>query len=161
TCSGQQRLRNGRLFPTRWQMALVCARGTAQIYLAFGRSFPESRVDVIGQDGAAHLDLLNNIYFLDRRTNYFAAIDRLLRCMRQGRRAAWWGMRDCVRYAASTLRLTGRCDSFYLGMRDSIAAFYQGLKDGETENRSAVIGQRIIEGLEQAAKATEPPTCRS
>ena len=152
TCSGEQRLRNGRLFPTRWQLALVCARGTAQIYLAFGPSFPESRVDVIGQDGVAHLDLLNNIYSLDRRTKYFDAIDRLVRCVRHGRRAAWCGIRSCVRYGLSTLRLAGRSDSFYLGMRDSIGAFYQALRVGELENRSATVGQLVIEGLEQAAK---------
>jgi predicted dehydrogenase/nucleoside-diphosphate-sugar epimerase len=154
TCSNEQRLRNGKLFPTRWQLALVCACGTAQVYLAFGRSFPESRVDVIGQDGAAHLDLLNNIYYLDRRTKYFDAIDRLLRCLRQGRRAAWCGIGGSVRYGLSTLRLTGRNDPFYLGMRDSIQGFYQELRAGNIDNRSAAVGQLVIEGLE---KACEPP----
>jgi len=157
TCSGEQRLRQGLLFPTRWQLALVCARGTAQIYLAFGRSFPESRVDVIGQDGAAHLDLLNNVYLLDRRTKYFDPIDRLVRCLGKARHAAWSGIRDFGRYGLSTLRLIGRGDPFYLGMRDSIGAFYEALRAGDSTNSSVAIGQLVIEGLEQAAQAVALP----
>jgi predicted dehydrogenase/nucleoside-diphosphate-sugar epimerase len=155
TSSHTERLRQGTLFPTRWQMMLECARGTAQVYMAFGRSFPESRVDVIGQDGAAHLDLLNNLYFLDRRTRYFDAIDRLLRCLAQARRAAGCGLRDFVRYGLSTLRLTGRSDAFYLGMRDSIAAFYRAVQTGVTDIRSSAVGQSVIEALEQSVKSSE------
>jgi len=156
TCSGEQRLRQGIQFPTRWQLALVCARGTAQIYLAFGRSFAESRVDVLGQDGAAHLDLLNNVYCLDRRTKYFDPLDRLVRCWQQARRLAWSGLRDFTRFGLSTLRVLGRGDSFYLGMRDSIGAFYQGLQAGNADDPSAAVGQLVIEGLENAARGLAP-----
>jgi predicted dehydrogenase/nucleoside-diphosphate-sugar epimerase len=156
TCSGEQVLRSGAVFRTRWQLALVCEQGTAQVYLSFGRSFPESRVDVIGQDGAAHLDLLGNVYALDRRTKYFDAIDRLGRCLGQARQAAWCGLRNFVRYGLSTLRLAGRSDPFYLSMRDSIAEFYGTLREGG-ENNSVKVGRLVIEGLEQATRTLPQP----
>jgi predicted dehydrogenase/nucleoside-diphosphate-sugar epimerase len=153
-CSGEQRLRQGTLFPTRWQLALECAGGTAQIYLGFDRSFPESRVEVLGHDGAAHLDLLGNVYALDRRGKYFEPIDRLLRCLSVARRAAWSGIREFTRYGLSTLRLRGHSDTFYLGMCGSIGAFYEGLRQGKLEDPSAILGQQVIEGLEQTVRAT-------
>jgi predicted dehydrogenase/nucleoside-diphosphate-sugar epimerase len=155
TCSGEQVLRPGTVFPTRWQLALVCEEGTAQVYLSFGRSFPESRVDVIGQDGVAHLDLLGNVYTLDRRTKYFDAIDRFRRCLSQARQAAGCGVRNFVRYGLSTLRLAGRSDPFYLSMRDSVADFYRTLRE-DGENNSVKVGRLVIEGLEQATRALPP-----
>jgi predicted dehydrogenase/nucleoside-diphosphate-sugar epimerase len=155
TCSGEQVLRSGTGFRTRWQLALVCEQGTAQVYLSFGRSFAESRVDVIGQDGVAHLDLLGNIYVLDRRTKYFDAIDRFRRCLSQGRQAAWCGVRNFVRYGLSMLRLAGRSDPFYLSMRDSIADYYRTLREGG-ESKTVKVGRLVIEGLEQATRTLPP-----
>jgi predicted dehydrogenase/nucleoside-diphosphate-sugar epimerase len=155
TCSGEQVLRTGTVFRTRWQLALVCEQGTAQVYLSFGRSFPESRVDVIGQDGVAHLDLLGNVYVLDRRTKYFDAIDRFRRCLSQAWQASSCGVGNLVRYGLSTLRLAARSDPFYLSMRESIAGFYRTLRESG-ENNSVKVGRLAIEGLEQATRTLPP-----
>jgi predicted dehydrogenase/nucleoside-diphosphate-sugar epimerase len=154
-CSAEQTLRTGVVFPTRWQLSLVCERGTAQVYLAFGRSFPDSRVQVLGQDGTARLDLLHNVYVLDRQTPYFEVVDRFARDLSRARQVAWCGTREMARYGLSVLRLTGRSDPFYVGMRDSIAAFYRSLPL-RTEGNSAVIGHAVVRGLEMAARAAAP-----
>ncbi len=152
--SGEQVLRTGTVFATRWQASFVCERGTGQLLLAFGSSFPDSQVQVIGQDGTARLDLLNNLYALDRRTKYFEAVDRFLRGLGQARQVAWCGARELTRYGLSLLRLTGRSDPFYLGMRDSIGAFYRSLPPGDSS--SARVGHAVVQGLELAARAAAP-----
>ncbi|HJT77943.1 MAG TPA: Gfo/Idh/MocA family oxidoreductase, partial [Gemmataceae bacterium] len=155
-CSDEQVLRTGVVFPTRWQLSIVCERGTAQVFLAFGRSFPDSRVQVIGQDGTAHLDLLQNVYVLDRQTKYFEAVDRFLRGLGRARQVAWCGTREFACYGLSLLRLAGRSDPFYVGMRDSIAAFYRSLPPAGNDSGSATVGHAVVQGLEQAVRAAAP-----
>src|SRR5207249_3421319 len=81
-------LQTGTVFRSAWQMSLACDRGTAQLFLSFGRSFPEALLHVIGQDGSARLDLLNNTYALDRATKYLEPVDRALRSLRLAGRMA-------------------------------------------------------------------------
>src|SRR5262249_5238642 len=78
TVSGRRTLRTGGIFESSWQLALECAGGNADMFLSFGRSFPEAFLHVIGSDGSGHVDLLNNTYQLDRATKYIDAGDRFL-----------------------------------------------------------------------------------
>src|SRR5262245_42646850 len=114
TCTGKQVLKTGTVFHNAWQMSLTCDRGTAQLFIAFGRSFPESVVHVLGQDGTARLDLLNNTYTLDRATKYLEPLDRCLRSLRAGCRVAVGGAAGLGRYILTTLRLRKRTDHYYV-----------------------------------------------
>jgi nucleoside-diphosphate-sugar epimerase/predicted dehydrogenase len=171
TCGGERVLNTGAVFRSAWQMSLACERGTAQLFMAFGRSFPESVVQVIGQDGSARLDLLSNTYALDRSTKYIEPVDRFLRSLHGAGQMARGGFGGFLRYALSTLRLRGRSDAYYVSMLDSIGAFYRSLPDVrpaflpdrrvrqesrtyETEAESGVSGRDgllVIAGLERVA----------
>ena len=155
--SGRQTLRTGAGFFGTWQASLACARGTAQVFLSFGRPFPEAVLHVIGQDGSARLDLLNNVYTLDQRTRRAAALDTFLRGCRRANQTAWSAVKGLANYTASTLRLRGRTDPYYLGMTGSIAAFYDALRadrpDPSTEN-----GRLVTAALEKMAAAADLPS---
>lgn len=60
---------NGKMGDT-WQMGMRCERGTAQCYLAIGRSFTETRVHVIGEDGCAFADLRLNYLAVTEHTRF-------------------------------------------------------------------------------------------
>lgn len=158
--SGRQTLRTGAAFVGSWQASMTCERGTAQLFLSFGRPFPEAVLHVIGLDGSAQLDLLNNIYTLDRRTRRFAALDTFLRGGRRARQTAWGAVKGLVNYTASTLRLRRRTDPYYRSMAGSIAAFYDALKDGRTDP-STENGRLVTAALERVAAAADlPPAAR-
>lgn len=160
TGADERRLRTGAIFPAAWQLDLTCERGTAQVFLSFGRSFPEAWLHVLGQDGAARIDLINDVYVLDRRTRYVDPLDVPLRVLGHAGQGAWCGVRRLAAYGLSTLRLTGRSDSYYRGMRDSIAAFHRSLAPGGPEDGSAALGRRVIAALERAVAAWEGPEDR-
>jgi nucleoside-diphosphate-sugar epimerase/predicted dehydrogenase len=149
--SGEQLLRGGTVFRSVWQISTTCDGGTAQIFMAFGRAFPEAWLHVIGQDGAAHIDLLNSVYVLDRRTKYADPLDAFLRCLDHARQVASGGVRALGRYARSTLRLSERSDAFYVSMHGSIRAFYASLSAEDPDDGSARLGRLVVEGLEKAA----------
>jgi nucleoside-diphosphate-sugar epimerase len=151
-------LRTGATFYDNWQISLKCQRGTAQMYLAFAGSFPHWQLHVVGQDGAARLDLLGNSYVLDRATASVPPVDLLRRGVRQG----WDQIRDAAaqmtRYVGATLKLTGRRDHYYLGMKGGISRFYTRLRGHDPFTAGA--GREVIAGLELAS-ATVPAGARA
>lgn len=152
--SSGRRLRNGGLFQSAWQFEMECDRGTASLFMGFGRPFPEVWLHVLGEDGSVRIDLLNDTYVLDRRTKYIDPLDSVLRPIGQAAQATRSSLRKFARYGMSTLRLTGRSDAYYEGMRDSIASYYDGLvSDRPRDDDSARLGWRVIDGLERAAAA--------
>jgi predicted dehydrogenase len=149
--SGRRTLRTGTLFESCWQMALGCKRGTADLFLAFGRTFPEAFLHVIGQDGSAHVDLINNTYQLDQATKFIDAGDRFLRRLRQSWQIARGGLAGFLRYGLSTLGILKRTDPYYASMLGCARAYYAGFKQQETSPSSAEKGLWVIQGLEAAA----------
>jgi predicted dehydrogenase/nucleoside-diphosphate-sugar epimerase len=151
-------LRTGATFFDNWQISLQCQRGTAQMYLAFAGSFPHWQLHVVGQDGAARLDLLGNSYVLDRVTASVPPVDLLRRGVGQG----WDQIRDAAaqmaRYVGATIKLTGRRDHYYLGMKGGISRFYTRLQGHDPLTAGA--GREVIAGLELAA-ATVPGGART
>lgn len=142
-------LRTGATFYDNWQISLQCERGTAQMYLAFAGTFPHWQLHVVGQDGCARLDLLGNSYVLDRATASVPPIDVLRRGMRQGWEQMLCALAQLTRYAGATLKLTGRRDPYYLGMKGAISRFYARL-DG-SESLTSRAGRDVIAGLELAS----------
>ncbi len=150
--SGERKLRGGARFFSTWQTSLVCERGTAQLSLSFGGSFPDARLHVIGQDGTAHLDLIQGAYVLDRRTRYLEPVDRSLRCLSRGWQTARDGVAGFTHYALAMLRLASRSDAFYRGMCGSIGAFYRTLQEEKDWHGWARRGRQVTEGLERIAE---------
>lgn len=159
--SGKRLLRGGSVFYSTWQFALVCERGTAQLSLSFAPSAPEQFLNVIGQDATAHVDLWNNVYVLDRPTKYLKPVDRFLGRLRQAGKTAWDGTCGFLQYGLSTVRLLGRTDPYYLGMKGSIESFYRSLTPQAPEDGSAENGRLVIDGLERAvARLDLPKACQ-
>lgn len=158
TTSGRRILRTGAPFETSWQFNLNCAGGTADMFLSFGRTFPDAFLHVVGCDGAAHVDLLNNTYQLDRATKYIHAGDRFLRRLRQSAQIARDGCSGFARYALSTLGVMKRSDPYYLSMLASTRAFYAGFKQIEKGPSSAQKGLWVIDGIEKAGQSYREAT---
>jgi predicted dehydrogenase/nucleoside-diphosphate-sugar epimerase len=153
TTSGRRILRTRGVFESTWQMSLGCARGTADLFLSFGRTFPEAFFHVIGQDGSAHVDLINNTYQLDQATKFIDAGDRFLRRLRQSWQIARGGIAGFLRYGLSTLGVMKRSDAYYASMLGCARAYYAGFKQPEKSPSSAQKGLWVIQGLEDAANA--------
>ena len=135
TCTGVRTLRTGATFYDNWAVSLVCAMGTAQLYMAFDGSFPYWQLHVIGQDATARLDLLANTYVLDLATTSVPPVDALRRGITRGWAEIGGVSGQMARYVASTLRLTERRDPSYASMKGGINAFYRRLTEG-TERSS-------------------------
>ena len=148
-------LRTGNRFISNWQVSLECERGTAQLFMAFGQSFPLATLQVIGQDGSAQIDLINDVYTIDRPTPRVAPLDSMIRRLTQGRQLAGCGLRNFGRYGLSLLRLAPRSDAYYHSMRDSIEAFYAEIARGERTSASAESGRLVIQGIELAAASVK------
>ncbi|HEV8062481.1 MAG TPA: Gfo/Idh/MocA family oxidoreductase [Gemmataceae bacterium] len=151
TTSGRRQLRTRGIFESTWQMSLGCARGTADLFLSFGRTFPEAFFHVVGQDGAAHVDLINNTYQLDQATKYIDAGDRFLRRLRQSWQICRGGLAGFLGYGLSTLGIVKRTDPYYQSMLGCARAYYAGFKQAEKSPSSAQKGLWVIQGLEDAS----------
>src|SRR6185436_13334737 len=122
---GRRELAPGVIFYDTWQIALVHARGTASLYLAFGRDFAENWVRALGQDGSVHCDLLRGHVTRLRKTAWPDFWDQLKNAQWNARALLAAGWRNAAGYVLSTLKLKGRSDLFYVGMRNSLAAFHE------------------------------------
>ena len=149
--TGRRILRTGGVFESTWQLSLGCARGTADLFLSFGRTFPEAFFHVIGQDGSAHVDLINNTYQLDQATKYIDAGDRFLRRLRQSWQIFKGGLGGFLGYGLSTLGVLKRTDAYYASMLGCARAYYAGFKQTEKTPGSAQKGLWVIRGLEDSA----------
>jgi len=163
--TGDRVLKTGGTFYSSWQMSLTCEQGTAQLFIAFGRSFPASVVEVVGQDATARLDLLNNTYVLDRATKYLKPVDAALRSIAEAGRVALDGSAGFVNYVLSTLRVRTRTDPYYVSMLKSIDAFYRSFESGAAPlDRSARLGLQVVLASEKAigaaaqAPVLDPPS---
>jgi nucleoside-diphosphate-sugar epimerase/predicted dehydrogenase len=152
-CTGTRTLKNGKLFCDTWQVGLQCERGTAQLYLSWGKEFPETRLTVIGSDGIAHLDFDANTYAVDQRTKYLPAMDRMLRGGRLGFTQLGQSFGEFAQYVISTLRITGRRDPYYLSMKSCIESFYRHLHDGSDFSGTSERARTIISAIAQTVKA--------
>ena len=115
--------------------------------------FPEAFFHVVGRDGSAHVDLINNTYQLDQATKYIDAGDRFLRRLRQSWQIARGGLAGFLRYGLSTLGILKRSDPYYASMLGCARAYYAGFKQPEKSPSSAQKGFWVIQGLEDAANA--------
>ncbi|GIL38124.1 hypothetical protein TMPK1_03610 [Rhodospirillales bacterium TMPK1] len=117
-------------FPDRWSLDLDGATCSAQLHLAFGHSFPAWGFTALCDDGAVTVDLLRDRITATGRSEHLETISDL----RDGLRSGLGLVRDSARamasYAAGTLKLVPRNDSFFVSMRASVRAFHASLPAG-------------------------------
>lgn len=123
-----------------------------QLHFAVGRSFPCQQITAICDDGVATADVLNGRFVVQARTRWVDAIDTMI----SGATAAGMLVRDSVAgtltYGLSMLRLKGRSDSFFISMRDSIAAFHAALDRGAAPASDAAFGASLVRACEVVAR---------
>ncbi len=162
-----------QILAERISLAAQAERGTAELSLAFGTTFPSSKLQLFGSDGLLEVDLLHGAVSIERKTLWLDFWNSFLALARRGRalRAAAW--RNLASYARLTLGLGRREDAFYAGMRDSIAAFHAALRAGKAPLSGAEHALVALEWCEAAAahlprararaplaESTQPPRTR-
>jgi predicted dehydrogenase/nucleoside-diphosphate-sugar epimerase len=157
TLLGTRELHPGQIFHDRWLVAARGERGTAEIYMSFGRPFHRWTLEVLGTDGSAEADLGHSFFSYEEKTSWLDFWNGFL----AGRRRACALRRDSrenlLGYARYTLGLGRRADSFFAGMRGSIEAFYAALRAGQAPPVDAAGGAEVLEWCEAISAIARRP----
>lgn len=144
--------------PDTWQVSFQCQRATAQLQIGVGRTFTDTRIHVVGEDGCA---------FVDLRLNAFGIVENTAVTGR------WAPMADLLGVAGSFARSAGDAAGAWVrnalglekgdggkGMADSIAAFHRALRAGRKPPVGLEEGIAVVRAclMAEAAAATEPET---
>ncbi|HKV11546.1 MAG TPA: Gfo/Idh/MocA family oxidoreductase [Thermoanaerobaculia bacterium] len=129
TILGTRELHPGQLFHDRWLVAARGEKATAEIYMAFGQGFNRWTLEVLGSDGSAEADLGHNLFSYEEKTPWLDFWNSFLAGARRGRALVKDARAGLVRYARYTLGIGPREDSYFAGMRGSVQAFYQALRE--------------------------------
>jgi predicted dehydrogenase/nucleoside-diphosphate-sugar epimerase len=148
TLLGTRELLPGQLFHDRWLVAARAERGTAEIYLAFGQGFNRWTLEVLGSDGSAEADLGHNLFSFEEKTPWLDFWNSFLAGHRRARSLARGARGGLLRYTRSTLGLGRREDSYFVGMRGSVRAFYDALRAGAPPPVDAAQAAEVLEWCE-------------
>lgn len=160
TVLGTRELLPGQVFHDRWLLAARGERGTAELYLAFGRGFARSTIEVLGTDGAAEVDLGHNLFSWEEKTPWLEFWNSFLAGWRRGGALRRSAAATLSGYASYTLGLSRREDAYFAGMRRSLAAFYAALSQGAAPPVGAVQAAEVLEWCEQMAAGIPGETAR-
>lgn len=153
TLLATRELHPGQIFHERWLVAARGERGTAEIYMSFGRPFHHWTMEVLGTDGCAEVDLGHNVFSFEEKTSWLDFWNAFLAGRRRARSLKRDTRGNLLGYALYTLGLGRRADSFFRGMQGSIAAFYAALRAGEAPPVDALGGAEVLEWCEAVAEA--------
>ncbi|MBI3820955.1 MAG: NAD-dependent epimerase/dehydratase family protein [Planctomycetes bacterium] len=147
--SGRRDLPGGRVFFDTWQASMQCERGTAQLFIAFNREFPESWMHVVGEDGSIRIDLGHGGYAIHEKTRWPDFYESTLTARRDAKawhaasREAFYG------YVLPLLKIQPRRDPFFIGMKGCVGAFHRALRDGSALPVSGEDGVAVLEACEK------------
>jgi len=153
TTSAPRRLPNGCGFRERWELSLHCTRGRARIFMAYGRTMPETSLQLLGSDGWARVDLLRGSWQHLGKSRWLDFLDRGLGLAGTGVGLCRQGVAGVVDYGLALFGLRPPSDPFSRGMRGSIAAFHRALRAGEEPPLGAKEALQVGEMCELAAAA--------
>ena len=140
--------------PDTWQLAFTCERGTGQCFIGIGRSFTETRVRVLGEDGVAEADLrLGNVTLVGntRSSPLFFKLADTLGLARSLASSAARGFADLARRIPGG----GAVNDFWPMMRGSIGAFYDALRTGNEPKVSLREGLAVTRSCLRAIDAAQ------
>lgn len=152
TVSGERELLPNQLFYDRWQAIAKCKKGSAIIHLSFGKQYYlQSWMEISGEDGSIRIDLLKNLYLIQKKSVFPDYLDPWANAMAyiQGVKQ---GFSNFSNYVFSKLKLQGKSDLFYVGMKNSIEAFYAAFSRNSLSPVSGEDGKRVIEFCEKWAE---------
>jgi len=153
---GKKELTPGQFFYDRWQAIMECKRGVGFIHLSFGDNYYlQNWIHVTGQDGAIYVDLYKNLYLIQEKSIFPDYLDptanafKYTPCILQG-------VKNFVDYALSKVKLRPRSDVFFIGMKNSIEAFYKALRNQRPLPVSGEDGSKIVEFCEKWIEVAGP-----
>jgi len=153
TLLATRELHPGQIFHERWLVAALGERGTAEIYLAFGRPFHRWTLEVLGTDGSAEADLIHNFFTFEEKTPWLDFWNSFLAGRRRARSLRRDARRNFLGYSLYTLGVGRRQDSFFVGMRGAVEAFYASVRNGAAPPVNAEQGAEVLEWCEAVAEA--------
>jgi nucleoside-diphosphate-sugar epimerase/predicted dehydrogenase len=124
----------------------------AELRFAVGAEFPFWQITVLCDDGVLTADILANRLAIHGRTRWLEPVDALLSGLRTATGPALGSLANAGRYVASTAKLRGRSDPFFLSMRASIAAFHAALDAHKTPETDAKFGKDLVDLCERIAE---------
>lgn len=130
TILGSRELLPGQVFHDRWLVSARGERATAEVYLAFGQGFTRNTIQVIGSDGSLEADFTHDTLAGERKTLWLEFWNSFLAGWRRGSAYRRDARRVLRSYLAATLGLARREDAFFVGMRSSVTAFHEKLREG-------------------------------
>lgn len=149
TLLGTRELHPGQVFHERWLVVARGEGGTAEIYMSFGRPFQRWTLEVLGTDGAAEADIGHNLFSYEEKTPWLDFWNEFLAGRRRARSLRRDTQGNLLGYALHTLGLGRRSDSFFVGMRRSVEAFYAGLRSGQAP--PPAVSAEVLEWCEAIA----------
>ena len=150
----------GQSFHDQWAVAARAERGTASIRLAFGTTFARSHVLVLGSDGSLEADLVHDVVSSERKSQWLEFWNSFLASRARAKAYARDGRRGVLAYLRASLGLGPRADAWFVGMRDSIAAFHEAVRVGAAPPADAREAAEVLEWCELATRALPSPTPR-
>ncbi|WP_437554660.1 Gfo/Idh/MocA family oxidoreductase [Sorangium sp. So ce367] len=141
-------LPSGRLFHRTWQASLRCERGTAQLFLDVGRTFRDTQVHVLGQDGAALANLRQGTLTLHESSPLHPRSAAIEEALADAGRL----VRDAIIVARDEMvgKVRGvDLDTYTMSMHDSAAAFYSALGAGVPLPEGLEDGAVVVDACEK------------
>jgi predicted dehydrogenase/nucleoside-diphosphate-sugar epimerase len=135
---------DGLALHTTWLVSMLCERGTAELFVSIGQTFPVWSMTALFDDGAVTADYAQNRVVRQGASRWMEAFDSYS----SGAGAAWQMWRQTHRnlfdYALSMFKLKPRSDAFYRGMHGSIHSFYEALARGDQAALDGAQGRRLV-----------------
>ncbi|MDZ4771511.1 MAG: NAD-dependent epimerase/dehydratase family protein [Planctomycetota bacterium] len=153
TLLGTRELNPGQMFVDRWSIAGVGERATMQLYLAFGQGFTRSTIQVIGSDGSIEADLFHNAVAAEKKTVFLDFWNSYLATNGRGKELKRDARAVVKNYLKFTLGLGRREDAFFVGMRESIYAFYRALSTGAALPTDGAQAAEVLDWCDAIAAA--------
>ncbi len=150
----------GQPFHTRWVLAARAERGSAEVHLGFGTSFARSALTVLGSDGCLEADLVHDVVVGERKTPWLEFWNTFRASRGRARGYARDARRGLVGYLRATLGLGPRADAWFVGMRDSIAAFHRAYRAGEAPPADGHGAAEVLEWCEASVAHLSPAPTR-
>jgi len=148
-------LGDGQEVHQTWLASMQCDRGTAQLLLSLGETYPTWGMTIIGDDGAIFVDYLNNRVTHESSGRAMDLIDSFRNGSVMAIAGQWQSLANVVSGAASMVKLRPRSDVFFRSMKASIAGFYDDL-DHARGDRHGIDGRRMVELCERIAALAGP-----
>ncbi len=141
---------------TACQASLMCERMPAHLRFHVGSQFTVCRLTVVCDDGVAVADMFANQFHTLGRTAYMEPVDAWLSARATARQIGHQGFSVLRDYVLAMAKLKPRSDAFYVGMKNSIHAFYRDLAGGGRPRIDLEFGASLVNVCEQIARGFKP-----